>query len=45
MQRTTQFASGWGEVSMKADYIAENALIAILSVNHWTADRVFPLVE
>ena len=30
---------------MKTDYIAENILIAILAVNGWTADRVFPLTE
>lgn len=30
---------------MKTDYIAENMLIALLAVNHWTADRVFPLTE
>jgi hypothetical protein len=30
---------------MKTDYIAENILIAILAVNGWTADRVFPMVE
>lgn len=30
---------------MKTDYIAENLLIAILAVNHWTAERVFPLTE
>lgn len=30
---------------MKADYISENVLIAILAVNGRTADRVFPLTE
>jgi len=30
---------------LKTDYIAENLLIAILAVNHWTADRVFPLTD
>lgn len=30
---------------MKTDYIAENILIAILAVNGWTADRVFPMIE
>ena len=30
---------------MKADYVAENVLIAILAVNGWTAGRVLPLAE
>ena len=30
---------------MKADYIADNVLIAILAVNGWTVDRVFSLTE
>ena len=30
---------------MKADYLSENVLIAILAVNGWTADRVYPLTE
>lgn len=30
---------------MKPDYIADNALIAILAVNGWTVDRVFPLAD
>src|SRR5687768_8656699 len=30
---------------MKADYIADNVLIAILAVNGWTADRVLPLTD
>lgn len=30
---------------MKADYIADNVLIAILAVNGWTVDRVFPLTD
>ena len=30
---------------MKTDHIAEHILVSILSVNGWTADRVFPLTE
>ena len=30
---------------MKTDDIAENILIAILAVNGWTADRIFPMIE
>src|SRR5262249_27569302 len=31
--------------SMTTNYLADNILIAILAVNGWTADRVFPLAE
>ena len=30
---------------IKTDHIADNILIAILAVNGWTANRVFPLTE
>lgn len=34
-----------GRLSMKSEYFVENIFVALLAVNGWAADRVFPLVE